>query len=664
MRPIPSPLFALAAACLLTCTAAAQGRLAPPRGTIGPATGDAASGGPGDRATVQGAGSDSWTRWWAFNRDAIFGSVRGVGATGLAPRALDGAPGGGLPNPSRPADAVVYGDAVPAILRALEGERDLDVRVASLLALGKIGAPPRGSDVADDLTAIAEVLRDRMDDGHEAVQSLSVLALGVLGDAQEAPLLASIAREGREGRKATGERSIDSRLRAFATYALADIGHRSFREAERTFVSGVLSDLLAEESKDADVATAAVIGLGLNPLPVEPAPEVDGDENDRAKTETARGRARQVEALLDALRHSRFDRRAKAQIPVALARLVVWPPDSDRVEDLEVLRVRVVGVLDEVLAETKDFGLREGAIQGLGLAASFEGGGADRAAREALVTLAGDKASGRERETGLVYVSLARIAARGPAKADAFTRDVRSLLGEHTRSGSPNLRGWAYLAIGLLGFERRAIGADAALGTEALLAEGLESAASPEERAAAALALGLRGSVAHRKAIEERLDEGDFRIRGLHATALAVMPAPQSIPRLAEIARNPVYRPFLLRDVATAMALLDAPGLVNILVGKLVTARFIPERLAALVALAWSEDPAAFPALVAYATEKRVARRRVDDTTRAFAIAALGSLASRDSLSWNAKFAADLVWSVAPATVTDERDGGGLVDVF
>ena len=662
MRRSPSILLVAAvAAASLPGDAAAQGQLSPPRGTIGPATGDAATGGPGDRAALQGAGSASWTRWWAFNRDAIFGSVRGVGATELAPRALDGAPGGVLPNPSRPADALVYGESVPAILRALEHERDLDIRAASLIALGKIGAPPRGLAEAEDLGDLGEILRARLEDSHELIQGLAVLALGILGDAQEAPLLASIAREERDGQKATGGRSIDNRMRAFATFALADIGHRSFREAERTFVSGVLIDLLAEESKDADIATAAAIGLGLNPLPVEAMPKGDDDDkNERS----VRGRLRQVEALLAALDDSRFDRRAKAQVPVALARLVIWPPDSDQDEILEAQRTRVVETLVETLAKAKDFGLREGAIQGLGLATSFEGPGADRAARSALIKLATEKSSGQERERGLVYVALARIAARGPAKEVEFTRDVRSLLGERTQSGSPNLRGWAYLALGLLGYERRTIGADPALGTEALLADGLESASSPEERAAAALALGLRGAVAHRKAIEERLDEGDFRIRGLHATALAVMPAPQSVPKLAEIASDRLYRPYLLRDVATAMALLDAPGLVNILVGRLVMARFIPERLAALVALAWSEDPAAFPALMAYTTEKRIARRRVDDTTRAFAIAAIGSLAARESLPWNAKFAADIVWSIAPATVTDDRDGGGLVDVY
>ena len=662
MRRSPIILFALATV-LLVDLATAQGQLSPPRGTIGPATGDAAAGGPGDRAALQGAGSASWIRWWAFNRDAIFGSVRGVGASELAPRALDGAPGGGPPNPSRPADVVVYGEAAPAILRALESERDLDIRAAALMALGKIGSPPRGLPEAEHLANSADVLRAHLGDSHEMIQSHAVLALGVLGDAQQAPLLASIAREERDGQKATGGRSIDSRVRAFATFALADIGLRSFREAERTFVSGVLLELITEESKDAEIATAAVIGLGLNPLPVEPAPKAE-DGEDEGDSERLRARQRQVETLLAALDNSRFDRRAKAQVPVALARLVIWPPDSEHGEALEALRVRVVNALVSTLAGAKDFGLREGAIQGLGLATSFAEGGADRIARQALTRFASGKSSSRERELGLAYVALARIAARGPAKAGEFTRDVRSLLGERTRSGSPNLRGWAYLAVGLLGFERRTIGADPALGTEALLAEGLESASNPEERAAAALALGLRGAIAHRAAIEDRLDEGDFHIRGLHATALAVMPAPQSISKLAEIARNPIYRPYLLRDVATAMALLDAPNLVGILVGKLVMARFIPDRLAALVALAWSEDPAAFPALIAYATEKRIARRRVDDTTRAFAIAALGSLAARDTLPWNAKFAADIVWSIAPPTVTNDRDGGGLVDVY
>lgn len=637
---------------------APQGSLAPPRGTIGPSPGDAARGGPGDQGTQATPGSASWTRWWAFNRDGFLGAVRAIGGDPLAPRPLDGS---AAPLPgfaARPDDRTLYLEVVPTILGLLEKTRDLDIQAASLLALAKIGEAPRDLAKAEDLESVTAAILGQLKNKNQSVGDIALLSLGILGNAQQAPLLASVAEDDKEGRKALGTRSIDRRSRSFAAYGLANIGHRTSREAERTFVALSLARLAAAEKGDADLVTAAVIGIGLNPLPLATPAEPE---------EKPRGREGQIELLLELFDDPKTDDRGRAHIPVAAARLVTWPhlgTAPDHALALEARRAEVIERLVERLAKTKDARLREGCVQALGLAVQHAEAGADKVGREALLKFVKKTSGSQERESGLALIALARIAGRAPVKADRLVLDLRAAIGEQVSSGTPNRRGWATLALGILGFERRGRGADPALGTEALMRRALTGGKSPEERASAALALGLSGAIDDVAGLVKGLDQGDFRIRGLHALALALMPAPEAMPALQKIVRDRTYRPYLLRDVATALALLGDASLVQTLVGRLVSARFMQERLAALQALAWVNDAGSVPALLAYVTRKRIAGRNIDDTTRAFAIAALGAISSKEPLQWNAKFAAELTWNAAPPSLSDEEDGGGIVDVF
>ncbi|MEO0663923.1 MAG: hypothetical protein AAFZ87_20525, partial [Planctomycetota bacterium] len=93
-------------------------------------------------------------------------------------------------------------------------------------------------------------------------------------------------------------------------------------------------------------------------------------------------------------------------------------------------------------------------------------------------------------------------------------------------------------------------------------------------------------------------------------------------------------------------------------------ARFSPERIAALQALAWSSDPRAVALLVEITHVRRFRGRAVDQTSRAFAAAALGALCGREAAPWNGLLARDVVWSSAPPSLTDRRDGGGVLDLF
>ena len=90
----------------------------------------------------------------------------------------------------------------------------------------------------------------------------------------------------------------------------------------------------------------------------------------------------------------------------------------------------------------------------------------------------------------------------------------------------------------------------------------------------------------------------------------------------------------------------------------------MPERIAALQGLAWCNDLRAVPTLLRVLREEHIGKRSIDDTSRAFAAAALGALCSRHSLPWNAHLALDITWNEAPPSLTSPRKGGGVLDLF
>ena len=377
------------------------------------------------------------------------------------------------------------------------------------------------------------------------------------------------------------------------------------------------------------------------------------------------------DALASFLEGKRSDLRARAQAPVALARQSLWLAQgtAESIAARGALRRLALDRLIPLIgsrARTHPLGAR-GRLPGA------------RAARRAR---AGERASGRprprrgralqrtardgqEREAGLSMIALARIAGRGPVPADSLTIELRTQLGTWAATARPSRRPWAVLALGVLLQGRATVGDAPSLGSLALLERRLQGASSPEETAAAAIALGLGGRRSEAiDALTERLDRGDFRIRGLHALALALLPAPGPFRACATIVSSGLYRPYLVRDVATALGILGAEGLAQLLVGKLVSARFMPEKVAALQAMAWVAEPGALDALVAVLKRKRIGGSRVDDTSRAFAIAAIGAIGSQRPFPFNAAWAQDIVWNAAPPSLHDAESGGGVLDLF
>jgi|GEM_PF-1993223 len=654
------PSVAIVLALAATPAIAAPQDLAPPRGGLGPGTGASTDGGPGDRSPASVLRLQPWRRWWDFNQDPYLARLRSP--TALPVRA---APLGTqrLPrSPRRPTSAVTYGEVYPALLAALGSTRDMDLQASCLLSIAKIGSPPEALTTGLELPHLADVLPAYLSAANERVRDLAVLALGISGEARFAPLLSSIARDRREGREAIRGGKVDRRTRTFATYALGLLGANSQRRAERAVIEHDLRLIAAENLDTADLLVASIISLGWCPLPVLPPA---GDD-----TATPGGREATIRALLDLAEARRVDFRGRAQIPVAIARLVAAPTDGARGSMATMASAHMAELREELVAlfSTQLHGpraaklatTREGLAQALGLLVLDQPSSADLAAIEGLTAVA---RSGQETEALLAMVALARICGRSSLERGQTARQLRKTLTQLAMEGSSLQQASALLALGVADDRGQASGQPPALGTRAFLAKRARGG-SPSQSTAAAVALGLTGDGDFGAALRPGLTAGDFIDRGARAVAGAMLADGGTLDIVREQLRSTLYRPYLTRDFATALALVGDTTLVPLLVDRLVTATFIPERVAAVQAFEWCLDPAAANALLFVLTEKRLSSKRIDDTSRAFAASALGTLCARDPLPWNTRLALDVVWNAAPPSLTDARNGGGVLDLL
>jgi hypothetical protein len=646
--------------------------LSPPRGALGPETGTATDGGPGDRSGGLEARLEPWRRWWDFNQAPYLARLRSPGALPVTAAPLDGTTG--PRNPVRPAPAVTYAEVVPALVELLGSTRDVDVRAASLLALAKIGAPPPAIARAAGIPPLGDLLLPHLTDANERVRDLAVLSLGISGDPGHAALLAAIAANERAGREAIRGGKVDLRTRAFATHALGLIGASTHRKAARTLVEHHLVSLASDHADSGDLLTAAAIALGWCPLPLLP-PDGEG-------APVPGGRERTVRVLLELLERRKVDARGRAQVPVAVARLLAAPLEEQPEGTLEYARSRQRSLRTEVLLRftealqgrraDKVAVQREGYAQALGLLVADTGSPADQGAMRALLEVA---EHGQESEALCALVALGRLCGGASTDRGQTARDLRRFLTRIAMEGSTTRQASALLALGVAADRGRAAGHDPALGTRSYLVRRA-GGGSPSQSTAAAVAVGLAAEepgpaspqedppLREGEELRGGLGRGAFIDRGARALAVAMLGDEVGLQAIKAELRRPLYRPYLTRDFATALSLARDPEVVPILVERLVAANFIPERLAAIKAFEWCGDPAAAEPLIHMLTARRLAGRKIDDTSRALAASALGNLCARQPLPWNTRIALDVVWNAAPPSLTDARNGGGVLDVL
>ena len=604
------------------------------------------SGAPDARSLAAALDPTRWDLWWEHNRDPYLAlresldRIHPRSGRELSFPALDGRRSG-------LSESLVWGQVVPAILSELEASGDERVQRKALLALARIGDLPAQAKQQPH-REVHSALVERLASPNQAVAETAVIALGVLGTRDAVTLLVELARDTRVGRRQVVERRVPLRSRALATYGIAIAASYLDQPEVAQFAAWHLVELLESEGRQhPDLQAACVIGMGLVPL------EVALAGSERARETPSGSRERAAEWLLDSFLDERSPKMIRAHAPVALARLVQGLEGDVH----ERVMAALLTTLEPHARSSSE--VRAGSIMALGDMADSDEDPLDALARLRLMQAA-DRPGAMERNFALI--SLAQVGSRagqGAGEPLAGERVIRAhLLGE-IENGRSRLRPWAGLALGLLGNGMRAQEMQPAAGMGEALAQRLEGTRSPEDAAAYAVGAGLLGDPEARQAIENGLERyRDEHWRASMAVALGLLGDPASIPALRKVMNEGRWRPELVEQAAIARAMLGDLGLVNELIDQLGDDPSGSEALGLTRALAWTGDGRALPALLAYmSSEERV------DAERSLAIEAMGWIADKERVIWDARISRGLNYIAAPQTLTDPW-GLGILDTL
>ena len=670
MRSPVVPLLGagLSALLFLTPTAAGHGGTykAPPgapgapvpnpkTGLPGPGTGPTYGGSPVAPGTPGGApgtpgglpdtGVDRvrWTWWWEFHREPYLELKRHV-FTG-APTSGDGGflGGGSRTAPVlRPTPARIRTEVLPALYATLETAKQTDLVSSALIAVARVA-----DDLEDlDQRAAADRIRPFLRSNNHEIAEAAVLALGILGHEPSAPLLSALMADESYGRSLLGQERVTFRVRAFAAYGLGLLGAASEREDVRRYVVHQLAATLeaVRGAPQVDLEAACILSLGLVPL-------ADGGvapEEGERRPVTA-GRGAQVAYLEELLRDKKRETLVRAQVPLSLARLARGGAVAERAKRTLVER------LAPMRRERRE--VVQSAIVGLGLLADNDTDPLDQRVRNALMGVDADHADRGARF--LARISLARIGARpGTGEAKGLNDARRFLLRDLSR-GKAQERPWAALALGVLERGRLDRGSMPDAGVTLALRSALDGAKAPDEVGALAVALGLVRDASSSDLLASKLDRlRDDEGRGQLALALGMVGARDQAVRLRPLVGSAVFRPLLLKEASTGLALLGEKETVPYLIDLLGEARSLSSQASLAQAVGRIGDARAIAPLV-----QMIQDRDLTDRARAFAAVALGLVGDLDPLPWHVPLAEHGNHLAAPPTLYDDV-GRGILNLL
>lgn len=664
MRPwrLLCPALALVAAMELASGLHAHGGQylgpaisAPPNGQV-PLSASPVTGLPGAQPTTGGPGGPdltAWDVWWSINRWRFLEIKRHVFATGPA-TGSEGwflGPGERARTASlRPSDEVIAGRIVPALLDVLEKARDNDLQTGVMVALAKIG------DLDDPALAerLLAALTGRLDDAAQEVRETAALALGIVASPRVVPTLAHLVWDTETGRKLVGAREVDPRTRAFAAYGLGLTGARAGSEAERALLVAMLRQALEnDDTRTRDLSVGCVIALSLVPLETVASPA--GDEDARLPPEVSR--AAQIAFLLERLGDEREEDLVRAHCPIALARLLAGLEEPHR----SVLRGRVVADLTGRLERDEDDDeILRGCVVALGAIGTNDDGAVDTRIRRTLAGL--PRASNDMQVRAFALIALAEVGGRyGPGLPTGIV-DARAFLVQQLTQGKNALEPWAALSCGILarGLATTPAALEEVQGLQRILRRLVEDEGSSDKLGAFALAAGLSRDPDSAKVLLERVRKSwPDDTRGRLALGLGLLDAGAAIEPLNAIVADSRYHPVLLAEASIALGLLGDKEIGVRLVDMLGTARSLAAQSAIAAALGVIGDARSVDPLL-----ELLGDRLATDKARAFAAVALGNVADKELLPWNAKIGADLNYRAAPPTLFDPGSGNGILDIW
>ncbi|MEW6743501.1 MAG: HEAT repeat domain-containing protein [Planctomycetota bacterium] len=544
----------------------------------------------------------SWQSWWSRNQEPYLELRRHLESRGVVSGSagyLLGSDRDGAVRLVRPDAQDVQERIVPALLGAV-AQDDPKVVESALLALGRVVPAEQAGQALRGLVM-------SLGHGQESVKECALLALGILGSAEARPILLAVLNDTPSGRSAlrvTG--SIATHLRAVAAVALGLIGVEDDIPPLMTIVERA-------GSSAHELVECALVALGL----------------------FAVGEQQTIPFLVQMLDRNGLDRSVRSLVPIALAKI-------------ESPAARIIGrepLLRLLRDRSTDNDLQRSCLLALARMTSE----VDPNVVDTIVRVIDNDPDGQSRFFALT--ALGEIGARDAAGFEERRQEhgqiLRVLMSETTRPKRREHRPWAALGLAIYG---RALGAThprevSQLGerlTECFVEEG-----DPSARAALASALGL---LCHRKAephlVRELRDTRDYSVAGHLAVALGLLQSEEAADLMREWIQekgiDPVYRVTLARG----LALMGDSRSVDILVRALAESHTVYETSSLAQAIGILGHRGAIDPLIEIL--KDPAR---PEACRDYAAAALGLLAEKTPLRWNARVTVGLNYCVPNATL-------------
>ncbi len=645
--------------------------------TPGPTAPGAPGGGSGTKpsgprtagASVDSADMTQWQYWWAVNQAPYLNLKSHIHAAGGLVTSADDQLGKSRVN-ARPSLQVsletIRGVIVPALLAALKSETSDDIQSSCMIALAKIGdpeAPPGGSGFAREVRF--EIAR-RLNSSDQELSETAAVALGILGSSENIGLLTAVLENDLPRLRSLGVAQIDSvdvRTRAFAAYGLGLIGHQS-GVYERLVINETLRKLLEGEGRSMahrDVPVACITAIGLSALPID---DRDAEPSKESKqVGVMNSRQDQLRFLLAFYANAAHNSLTRAQVPTAMGRLL---HGVDRMAEFP-LRVTVARTLMKSISEhsTDDGAMQQSCILALGMIGDCDDDSLDRSIRTALMRVEETLADQQARRFALI--ALAQAAGNpGQGMGDPIhgvnTREskenARSYLLSELNSERGPIRPWVGLALAVLerslDDSRQTSSSDAKLALRACLSD----ARSPDELGAFSIACGMVKDIGSAEVLLEHLDKvRDVEARGFAAVGLGLLQQQSALAPLRDLARRSKFQAELIRSAAIALGLLEDKQLVPELIEMLSRANGLSSQAAISRALGTIGDSRSVDSLLGL-----LRNDQVTELARAFGAVALGIVADKEALPWNAKIGVGSNYRANTSSLTDGK--GGILDIL
>jgi HEAT repeat protein len=606
----------------------------------------------------RGSAGAPWEPWWAFNRDPFLNLKavlhEGSLVLGSDDYFLGHGSEGRVRDQLRPSEEVIREQVVPALLRVLEEENDNDLVTGAIIALAKIGDPEPGPAPA---TPLAETFRPFLASGNQEIAETAAVALGILANDTSALLLGDLLRDRASARKLVGrEVDVPWRTRAFAAYGLGLIGHRTADPDVRRLVLELLRETFEGDAltmATPDVGVACLNAMGIVPLPIDEMCTIGAGGRRASPSCCRRG---QIEWLRQMVKRPQLNYVLRSHVPTALARLSRNVPQDPQ------LRVIVASDLIQLATGSSKVqrDLRASAVLGLGMIGTAGAGAVDEKIAKALMKVVSESRQPEVRT--LALIALGQTGGRRNAQLAVDPKrvsDVRKFLLGQFANGRSTDRPWAALAVGLQERAAVASGLPPSMSARSPLRAALVSAKSPTEVGAYAIACGVMCDEEAAKLMIRKLGElSEDRSRGYLCIGLGLMNAREGIEPMRALLAKSRYRPLLLREAAISLGLIGDKNVVDDLVEELHRATSLTTQSSIAAALGHIGDGRSIPPLLAMLEDEEINVR-----ARAFSAVALGIVADKEPLPWNAKIAVGANYLAGTPTLTDGV-GKGILDIL